>query len=186
MCWKSAMLPQWLLCLPLVACMSDASPGGPPLQTIASLDIQRYLGVWHEITKYPNQFQAKCVSDTSATYSLSQDGTVRVVNRCKTADGGMAEAIGEARQVGGPDSPKLKVRFAPAWLAFLPMVWGNYWVIDLDEDYRLVAISEPTRRYLWVLSRAPTVDAEAYQALLKRLGAQGFDLSKLEKPVGVR
>jgi apolipoprotein D and lipocalin family protein len=75
------------------------------------------------------------------------------------------------------------VRFAPAWLSWLPMVWGNYWVIDLDPGYRLAAVSEPSREFLWILSRTPTVDAAAYQALQGRLQAKGFDLSKLERTV---
>jgi apolipoprotein D and lipocalin family protein len=60
------------------------------------------------------------------------------------------------------------------------MVWGDYWVIDLDPAYRLVAVSEPKREYLWILSRSPAVDPVAYQALLGRLQAKGFDVSKLE------
>ena len=90
------------------------------------------------------------------------------------------QAVGRARQDGPADSPKLKVRFAPAWLSWLPMVWGNYWVIDIDAGYQLVAVSEPDREYLWVLSRTPTVEGGA-QALLGRLQAKGFDLSKLER-----
>jgi apolipoprotein D and lipocalin family protein len=85
-----------------------------------------------------------------------------------------------ARQVGPRNSPKLKVRFAPEWLSFLDAVWGNYWVIDLDANYSLVAVGEPSREYLWVLSRTPQVPAQEYRALLQRLKAQGFDLSKLE------
>jgi apolipoprotein D and lipocalin family protein len=72
------------------------------------------------------------------------------------------------------------VRFAPAWLSFLPMVWGDYWVIDLDPDYQLAAVSEPGRDYLWILARTPTVSRQALGALLDRLERQGFDLSKLE------
>lgn len=157
-----------------------------PLATIDRLDVPRYMGTWYEITKYPNWFQKKCVSDTSADYSLRPEGGVTVVNRCKMAGGEWAEAIGHAVQVGGPESPKLQVRFAPWWLSFLPMVWGDYWVVDLDAGYRLAAVSEPSRTYLWVLSRTPTVDAAAYHDLLKRLEAKGFDLGKLEPPVGVR
>ena len=66
-------------------------------------------------------------------------------------------------------------------MSFLPFVWGNYWVIDLDEAYQLVAISEPGRDYLWILARTPTVDAAAYDALLGRLAARGFDLKRLER-----
>jgi len=159
----------------------QAVPTPGPLTPIASLDVPRYMGTWYEIAKYPNKFQKKCVAETRAQYQLQAKGAVQVTNRCKTEDGSFDEAIGEARQTGPSTSPKLQVRFAPAWLAWLPMVWGNYWVIDLDPGYQLVAVSEPEREYLWVLSRTPAVSAEAYGALLARLKVQGFDLDRLER-----
>ena len=151
-----------------------------PLQTIASLDIARYMGTWHEIARYPNRFQRQCAGGSHARYTLQPEGRVEVINRCRLEDGSLNEAIGQARQVGGAGSPKLEVRFAPAWLSFIPAVWGNYWVVDLDPAYLLVAVSEPKREYLWVLSRTPRVEAGAYRALLERLERQGFDLGKLE------
>ena len=84
--------------------------------------------------------------------------------------------------MGAAGSPKLEVRFAPAWLAFLPMVWGKYWVVDLDPGYTLAAVSEPTREFLWILSRTPQVDPAAYAALLERLRVQGYDVRRLELP----
>lgn len=150
------------------------------LTPITSLDVARYMGVWHEVAKYPNWFQRKCASNTHATYKVLAPGQVEVLNRCRTAEGKTIEALGLARQIGPSDSPKLEVRFAPEWLSFIPMVWGDYWVIDLDEAYQLVAVSEPKRQYLWVLSRTPQVNAQAYEALLQRLKARGFDLSELE------
>jgi apolipoprotein D and lipocalin family protein len=163
-----------------VALSADAATT-EPLQPIAALDVPRYMGTWYEIARYPNWFQKKCVGDTRADYSLQPNGRVQVINRCREASGELSEAVGMARQIGAADSPKLEVRFAPAWLSFLPMVWGDYWVIDLDPDYRLVAVSEPSREYLWVLSRTPAVDAQAYEALLARLAARGFDPGKLER-----
>lgn len=166
-----------------LAAPAQTSPAPEPLQTIERLDVGRYLGTWYEIAKYPNRFQAKCVADTQALYRPRDDGQIDVINRCRQANGETTEAVGRARQIGAADSPKLEVRFAPAWLAWVPVVWGDYWVIDLDPAYQLVAVSEPSREYLWVLSRTPTLDATAYQALLGRLQAMGFDLSKLEKTV---
>jgi apolipoprotein D and lipocalin family protein len=151
-----------------------------PLQPIASLDVPRYMGTWYEIAKYPNRFQKQCARNTRADYQAQPDGTLQVLNRCVTAEGKTTEALGAARQVGPADSPKLQVRFAPAWLSFLPMVWGDYWVIDLDPQYQLVAVSEPQRDYLWVLSRTPKVEATDYQALLARLAQRGFDLKRIE------
>lgn len=152
----------------------------PPLEPVATLDVPRYMGTWYEIAKFPNSFQKKCVGSTRAEYSLQPDGTVQVVNSCKVASGATEQAVGTARQIGAATSPKLEVRFAPAWLSFLPMVWGDYWVIDIDPDYALVAVSEPRREYLWVLSRTPQVDQRRYQELLGRLAGRGFDATKLE------
>ena len=150
------------------------------VKTIASLDVPRYLGTWYEIAKFPNWFQKKCVSSTQATYSLRSDGNLKVLNSCKTAEGEISQAEGTARQLGQKDSPKLEVRFAPAWLSFLPMVWGEYWVIDLDSQYQVAAVSDSKRGYLWVLSRTPQLDKKTYDELIVLLRAQQFDTQKLE------
>jgi apolipoprotein D and lipocalin family protein len=153
---------------------------GSGVTPIPSLDVPRYMGTWYEIAKYPNRFQKNCASGTTATYRLRPDKTVEVINRCRRADGRLDQAAGTARQIGAADAPTLEVRFAPEWLSLLPMVWGDYWVIDLDPDYQLAAVSDPRREYLWILSRTPTVPADTYKALLERLARQGFDLAKLQ------
>ena len=166
--------------LALLQIQAHAQTSDLPVKTIASLDVPRYLGTWYEIAKFPNWFQRKCLSNTKAVYSIRPDGNLRVLNSCKQADGETSEAEGTARQVGSKDSPKLEVRFAPAWLSFLPMVWGNYWVIDLDSQYQLAAVSDPRREYLWILSRTPQIEPKVYEELLVRLQAQQFDIRKLE------
>jgi len=150
------------------------------VKTIAALDVPRYLGTWYEIAKFPNWFQKKCVGNTKAVYTAKPDGNLRVLNSCKTANGETSEAEGAARQIGAKDSPRLEVRFAPEWLSFLPLVWGDYWVIDLDPQYQVVAVSDPRREYLWVLSRTPQLDPKVYEDLLLRLKQQQFDVRKLE------
>lgn len=181
---KFRLILNTLIFSALNLCAHSALAASPtteePLNTIATLDVPRYLGSWYEIAKFPNWFQRKCTSDTQADYSLKPDGSLQVLNRCRQADGQITEALGAARQIGDTSSPKLKVRFAPAWLSFIPAVWGNYWVIDLDTDYQLAAVSEPSREYLWILSRTPQVTPQAYAALLDRLTKQGFDTRKLE------
>jgi apolipoprotein D and lipocalin family protein len=164
-----------------LAAQTNATPAPLPAVTpIASLDVPRYMGTWYEIAKFPNRFQAKCVANTRARYLTQADGSVQVLNSCVMADHSTIDALGLAKQVGPATSPKLEVRFAPAWLSWLPMVWGDYWVIDLDADYQLAAVSDAKREYLWVLSRTPQVNAKAYDALLARLKAQHFDVQKLE------
>lgn len=176
---KLAVVFSAALCIGGALAHGAETAADAPLRAVAALDVPRYMGTWYEVAKYANFFQRKCVGETTATYSVGADGRVQVLNRCRTADGAFIAATAAARQIGAANSPKLKVRFAPAWLSFIPVVWADYWVIDLDERYQLAAVSEPSREYLWVLARTPKVDPQAYAALLARLRAQGFDTQKL-------
>lgn len=185
-----ASLPSVLAVSAFLACggagaedRPSASPGAAPpaaLTAVDMLDVQRYVGTWHEIARYPNWFQRKCVGQVTADYTLDSDGSLKVLNRCRLANDDIDEAKGTALQQGGTTSARLKVSFAPAWLSFVSFLWGDYWVIDIDADYQLAAVSEPGRDYLWVLSRTPHVDPARYQALLERLAAKGFELPKIE------
>ena len=150
-----------------------------PLEPIASLDLPRYMGRWYELARYPNRFQQQCIGAATAEYTLLPKGTVRVVNQCPKPGGKVDQAIGEARRVGPDGSPTLQVRFAPAWLSFLPQVWGNYWVVELDAAYQVAVVSEPKREFLWVLSREPNVPAAQWAALEVRLQALGFEPARL-------
>lgn len=152
------------------------------LATVASVDLSRYQGTWYQLALYPNKFQARCASDTRATYTLQDDGTVRVANQCRGADGQAVEAIGQAKPAGSSTvvqgqlvPPQLKVRFAPQWLAWLPMVWGDYWVIQLASDYRYVVVGEPKREFLWVLARNTSLTPADWSAIQARLKDQGYD-----------
>ena len=178
---KPAVTASLLLALGMNAnaLAATQAEGVKPLATIASLDVPRYMGTWYEIAKFDNRFQKQCVGFTTANYAAMPDGKVQVTNRCRLASGETEVAVGAARQVGDAHSPKLKVRFAPAFLYFIPMVWGDYWVVDLDPNYQLAAVSEAKREYLWILSRTPKVDKPTYDALVARLAAQGLDVSKL-------
>lgn len=169
-----------LLAVSLLVAPGAQAAEAQPLQAIPALDVPRYMGRWYEIAKFPNRFQKQCAGDTTADYQPLEDRQVRVTNRCRKADGTWDEVVGLARQIGSADSPKLEVRFAPRWLSFLPFVWGDYWVVDLDRDYQLAAVSEPKREYLWILSRTPQVAPEKYDALLQRLRAMGLDTGRLE------
>ena len=178
-----------LILIPLISLItlglsSGLSPAvareAAPLKTVERVDLKRYAGKWHQIALLPNRFQAQCLSDTTATYTLQADGKIEVKNRCVIEGGKTEEVIGAVKPLSGDTTgAKLKVRFAPAWLAWFPQVWGNYWVIDLDPDYQYAAVSEPDRKFLWILSRTPTMDAAKYSALMARLTAMDFDTTKL-------
>jgi len=147
-----------------------------PVEPVPAVDLARYAGTWYEIARFPNRFQKDCTSDVTATYSLLDDGQILVVNRCRTATGEMKEAEGKARRKG-EDEPtsKLLVRFAPAFLSFLPFVWADYWVIDLADDYSYAVVGEPSREYLWILARSPVLADETYEGITQRLRQHGYD-----------
>jgi len=151
-----------------------------PLEVVPSIDLKRYAGTWFEIARFPNSFQRECAGNVTATYTLLDDGTISVANRCRQSNGEMKEAIGKARRLSDDEpNSKLEVRFAPAILSFLPFVWGKYWVIDLGDDYSYAVVGEPNREYLWILARSPSVDADTYGKILDRITRQGYDVSKL-------
>ena len=164
----------------LQAVLLAAMAANVPLPTQDWVEPARYVGRWYEIARLPNRFQEQCAGDVAATYSLRDDGRITVANKCRTKDGGVDRAEGIARRADpqGPAS-RLKVRFAPAWLSFLPWVWGDYWILELDREYRFALVGEPSRKYLWILSRNPVMDPAAYDGLVARAAALGFDASRL-------
>jgi len=149
-------------------------------QSVPTVDLDRYAGRWYEIARLPNRFQKNCARGTTADYELLPDGEIRVVNSCEKADGSPMRAEGRARLADkrGPTS-RLKVRFAPGFLSFLPMVWGDYWVLDLPDDYSTALVGTPSHDYLWILSRTPELDEATYERIVATAAAQGFDIARL-------
>lgn len=145
--------------------------GAEPPTVVSKVDLTRYMGTWYEIARYPNRFQRGCLC-TTATYTLRPDGKVTVVNRCRTAEGGMKEAKGWAKVVDRTTGAKLKVTF------FWPF-FGDYWILDLDDAYTRVLVGSPDRRFLWILSRTPRMEPAVYAELSARATALGFDPSRL-------
>lgn len=148
------------------------------LPTVASVDLQRYAGQWFEIARLPMWFERNCVGDISATYSVRDDQRISVLNQCRTKDG-VISAKGVA-EVPDPTHPgQLRVRFAPAWLSWLPLVWGDYWILALDPQYRWVMVGAPSREYLWILSRTPSLEQQQIDALKHQAQTLGFDVHKM-------
>lgn len=163
--------------LALVPIRSQAEPS-QPLPTVQAVDLERYSGRWFEISRLPMWFERKCIDNITANYTVRSDGRIDVLNSCRTADGqisarGIAE-VPDARYPG-----QLRVRFAPDWLAWLPVVWGDYWIMDLDPNYGWVMIGAPSRGYLWILSRTPQLDATIVSRLKQSASAQGFDIAPM-------
>jgi apolipoprotein D and lipocalin family protein len=141
--------------------------------TVKGLDIQRYLGTWYEIARFPHSFEKDLVGVT-ANYSLMKDGKIRVINQGykKTLEGKLSTAEGKAKIVDIENAAKLKVSF---FLFF----YGDYFVLELDEDYRWAMIGSSSPNYFWILSRTPQMDPEVYRSLLENAENRGYDLSRL-------
>ncbi len=167
----------------LVAMVSASSGvfGQAELKTVPSVDLERYSGKWYEIARYPNRFQKQCAANVTATYRQKSNGRIEVVNECLKTDGKSERAKGDAKIVENSGNSKLKVRFAPAFLSFIRAVWGDYWIIELDPEYKYVVIGEPKRDYFWILSRESTMDDTTYQGILNRAEAMGFEPGKVVK-----
>ncbi len=143
----------------------------PNIKSVQKVDLDRYLGSWYEIARYEHRFEKDC-KNVTATYSIKENKKIEVINSCtKITTNNKTEAIGEAYAVDNTNS-KLKVSF------FWPF-YGDYWIIMLDEDYSYAVISEPSKKYLWILSRDKKLDENIKDNILKRLESLDYDLSKL-------
>lgn len=177
----AAILPVLLLAATAVTAQKNNQNKQNEVKAVSSVDLKRYSGKWFEIARYSNKYQKNCVGNTTATYALKEEGKISVTNECLKMDGTVIDAKGEGKIADKTSNAKLEVRFAPGFLAFLPSVWGDYWIIDLDDNYQYAAIGDPKRQYLWILSRTPKLNDAAYQNILRRVETMGFNPGKLVK-----
>jgi apolipoprotein D and lipocalin family protein len=159
----------------LFGCATGMKQTEPPLQVVPHVELDRYLGTWYEIARFPFRIQEGCVA-TQATYTLLENGEIGVLNQCRKHgfDGELSTARGKAWVVDKETNARLKVRF------FWPFS-GDYWIIDLGKNYDYAVVSQPNRKYLWILSRTPQMDETLYAQILERLRQQHFDVSRLIK-----
>ena len=145
------------------------------LETVKHVDVKRYMGMWYEIARFPHRFEKGLVGVT-ATYTLLQNGRVRVLNRGYKGDldGKPKTAKGKAKVVDPKTNAKLKVSF------FWPFS-GDYWILELGKDYEYAVVGDESREYLWILSRRPRMDEAVYNELVSSVKDKGFDVSRLEK-----
>ncbi|MCO4795248.1 MAG: lipocalin family protein [Bacteriovoracaceae bacterium] len=171
-----------LLIVMFVSC-SSLSAKYKPLPTVDHVDVDRYLGNWYEIARFDQRFQKGCTA-TEANYSFRDDGTIRVLNRCRigSPNGELKEAVGRAWIKDKKSNAKLKVQFFLRNFRFF-LFAGNYWILDLDEEYQHVLIGEPKRKYLWILSRTKDMDPATYKRLVNKAKKLGFDTKKLLKTI---
>lgn len=146
-----------------------------PVSTVKSVDLQRYLGTWYQLAYYPNSFQPRDCGLTVARYSLGKKNKIVVDNVCYEDAAGTKvkkQATGKAKAKDASNS-KLKVSF------FWPF-YGDYWIVKLDQkNYSYSVVSDPKRKYLWILTRSKEIDRKLYEELTDWLNQNGWDSSRL-------
>lgn len=152
-----------------------SNTGTAEVNVVNEVDLNRYIGKWYEIASIPVWFQKDCDSGSTAEYSLTENGEITVVNRCCTREGALKEANGRAWIVDKNCPAKLKVGFFSV-LGFWPFK-GDYWIIDLDADYRYVVIGHPSRKLGWILSRTPELAQDILSGIAERLQQNGYTFS---------
>lgn len=168
-----AMATLWL-----TACASTPGESMAP-RTEDHVDLKRYQGTWYELARLPMFFQRNC-AQSEAHYALKPDGNIAVTNRCRTMEGKWEEATGTASPQVEGKTDKLWVVFDNWFSRLLPGVAkGNYWVLDVSDDYKLAIVGNPNRKYLWLLSRTAHVDDKTRNELLMKAQQQGYDTTRL-------
>lgn len=170
-----------MFCRPLIiaawAINWPAAAATLPNRPVPSLDIHRYAGQWHEIARLPTYFERRCLDAVIATYTPTIDGSVHIHNTCRTTDGRMS--VDGVARIKDNQPAALEVRFAPAWLSWLPMARADYWVIEVDADYQWAVIGSPGRKHLWILARHPTMGRALFQTLKERTRQRGYPVDRL-------
>lgn len=154
----------------LFSCGRTSIPEGA--KAFSPFEKEKYLGKWYEIARFDFSFE-KNLNNTTATYSLNTNGTIRVENRgFNYKKGKWQKAVGKAKFAGSPDVAMLKVSF------FGPF-YGGYNVIALDKEYKYALVAGDNLGYLWILAREPKIPEEIKNEYLKIAKELGYDLSKL-------
>ncbi|AIN18532.1 lipocalin-like domain protein [Yersinia rochesterensis] len=154
--------------------LSVACSVTPPkdVKVVDNFQLPRYLGTWYEIARLDHSFE-RGLDRVTANYSLRDDGGVKVINRGYNAKKQQwQESVGKAYFIGSPQQASLKVSF------FGPF-YGGYNIIDLDDEYQHALIAGPSREYLWILSRTPTIDNQTRDRLIAIAKNYGFPVEQL-------
>ncbi|MCY1402390.1 Outer membrane lipoprotein Blc precursor [compost metagenome] len=168
-----------LFAIALLAGCANSGTGPVPPKTASKVDLQRYQGTWYELARMPMYFQRDC-AQAEAHYSLKDDDTIGVLNRCRTLEGNWEEATGTATPQVPGKTDKLWVQFDNWFSKMVPGgVKGDYWVLYIGDDYQTALVGNPDRKYLWLLSRKPQVTPLVREDLLAKARQQGYDTKRL-------
>ena len=156
--------------------LAGCAPGSAHIPAVREFDSARYMGKWHEIARLPHRFE-RGLDRVTAEYAIAPDGSITVTNRGVRGK--------EPRSITGKAKlkyPEAKPPVGELRVSFFDPFYSDYRIIELPSDYRYAVVTGGTMDYLWILARAPRLDAAELKGILTRLEAFGFDVAKLEYP----
>lgn len=162
---KRCLLSAGALLVSLAACNRE------PLDVAPDVDLDKFQGKWHEVAHLARPMQQDCTG-TTATYTRQADGTLAVVHECTLTTGEYRGATAVARVVDAKTPAKWDIDFGGHR--------GDYWIVEVAPDYRYAVVGHPSRDYLWILSRSPSMDPNDLQTVLAHAKDKSFDVSRLE------
>ncbi|MCZ4556195.1 lipocalin family protein [Rhodococcus maanshanensis] len=157
------------------AVLLAAPAAAAPLAPVPSLDVQRYMGTWHQLAAIPQPFSLNCASDTRATYSLLDAQNVRVENSCTTWTRGSSGVTGNARVNDPATMAQLHVSFPGVSTQDSLDGPTNYVVSHIADDYSWALVGDPARFSGFVLSRSASATAERWQEIRAVVESRGYN-----------
>lgn len=142
------------------------------IKVVENFNIEKYMGTWYEIARFDFKYE-KDLKNVTATYSLQDNGLVKVVNRgYNYVTNKEEEAVGKAKLLDNTGSGALKVSF------FGPF-YSGYNVVMMDPAYENVLVFGESTEYVWILSRNKTIPENVKETFLAKAAEAGYDLKRL-------
>lgn len=158
-----------IFCLIALSLFSAVAP--VPNKPVEKVELSRFAGKWYSLYSIPTAFD-KGTRETTTTYTLNKDGYFNVLTTAKKDDNEIHTYKSKLFPIAEDGNAEMKAQF----------VWPfkvDYWVIDLPKDYSYVIVGHPERKFLFIMSRKPSMDKKLYEGLVNKCKAMGYPVDKL-------
>lgn len=172
---RARTVSRQILTLALLLISTSLPATSLPNRPVASINLQRYMGQWHEIAHVPLYFQRKCIGPVTSTSVIASSGEIKLHATCATRGGAKTVDLLATSKPAQPAA--FGIRFA--WLSWIHHAWFEYWVIDIDPNYQWAVIGGPGAKHLWILAREQRMNFALYQQLVERARERGYPVDEL-------